>query len=116
MSESVETARRLLKEATPEPLVFMRYDHGGARLYKDRDDVGRDLIADFYDEGNRELYYAAPRLLSALCDENEALRKALADILQCFANGSIPHNDIIQAARAALSPKQPEGEDSDARW
>lgn len=41
---------------------LMRYPHGGGRLYLEDMDgfarADRDLIADFYDEDNREFYYA----------------------------------------------------------
>ena len=67
----VET-RELLANAAHGPLKLIRYEHGGGRLYREEP---RDLIADFYDAGNRELYYRAPELLRALADEVERLRE-----------------------------------------
>lgn len=67
----VKEAQELLANAAHGPLTLIRYDHGGGKLYREEP---RDLIADFYDAANRELYYRAPKLLSALCDEVEARR------------------------------------------
>lgn len=65
-------ARELLANAAHGPLELIRYEHGGGRLYREEP---RDLVADFYDAGNRELYYRAPELLCALADEVERMRK-----------------------------------------
>lgn len=56
-------------------------------------------------EANAKLIVTAVNERSALQSRVKSLEKALDDILQCFANGSMPHNDIIQAARAALRPE-----------
>lgn len=69
-------ARELLANAAHGPLELIRYEHGGGRLYREEP---RDLIADFYDVPNRELYYRAPELLNALADEVERLREELDD-------------------------------------
>src|SRR5688500_12350284 len=54
LSEGLAKAER----ATPldDKHKLIRYDHGGGRLYRE-DGKDRDLLADFYDEDNRELYY-----------------------------------------------------------
>ena len=41
----------------------------------------------------------------ALLAEVGRLREALDDILQCFANGSMPDISVVERARAALSGK-----------
>jgi hypothetical protein len=82
----IEALEALLAKATPlENATLTRYEHGGGRLFVEGVPPkyeGRDLIADFYDEGNREAYYAlmraAPALLAALRAserEREALEK-----------------------------------------
>lgn len=77
-----EEAKRLLEGVTPEPLKFTRYGHGGARLYRDGDAGERQLVADFFDEGNREFYYAAPRLVRSLLAHVESLSRRCAELEQ----------------------------------
>lgn len=71
-SDVVKEARELLANAAHGPLQLIRYDHGGGRLYREKP---RDLIADFYDAGNREFYSRAREIVSALCNEVEELRR-----------------------------------------
>lgn len=68
--DAVKEARGLLANAAHGPLTLVRYEHGGGRLIKEP----FSLIADFYDVGNRELYYRAPELIKTLCDEVDRLR------------------------------------------
>lgn len=64
------------RKATAEPIVRIRYDHGGGRAFKTPDgapdSTPRDLILDCYDEKDREFYF------HALCDVND-LARALRD-------------------------------------
>ena len=69
--DPVVEARELLSKATLEPLKLIRYEHGCGRLW--REDT-RDLIADFYDEGNREFYARSRDIVSSLCNELEQVR------------------------------------------
>ena len=48
----------LQEKATPGPFEVWRYDHGGGRCVAgDGDDL--TLIADYYQEGDREFHFAA---------------------------------------------------------
>lgn len=77
----VVEARELLANAAHGPLELIRYAHGGGRLYREEP---RDLIADFYDVPNRELYYRAPELLRALADEVDHARRALKGMVELW--------------------------------
>lgn len=55
MTDILSDLEAKARAATPGPLSVNRYDHGGGRLFI-REPL--QLIADLYDEGNRE-YYAA---------------------------------------------------------
>lgn len=79
------------KGATPQPLNLTRYDHGGGRLVQNEGN-NLQLIADFYDEANREFYVAArddvPRLIADLRAARAALRlweEAIAHRDECEA-------------------------------
>lgn len=82
----LEAIRERVEKATPaDNLTLTRYEHGGGRLFVDLDigtPEGRDLVADFYEEDDREFYFAArtdiPLLLShidALAAETETARQ-----------------------------------------
>jgi len=68
-----EIEERAAKATPANQLTLARYDHGGGRLcgptnwMEPRPSTPRDLVADFYDEANREFYTAArtdvPRLV-----------------------------------------------------
>lgn len=45
------------QEATPLPITFMRYEHGGGRALQEISGQGPDLVLDVYDEKNREFYF-----------------------------------------------------------
>lgn len=79
-TDLVVEARQLLGATTQGPLKLLRYDHGGGRL---RHAESSTLVADFYHEGDRELYYRAPELLRALADEAERLRKNATAVYDC---------------------------------
>lgn len=61
------------RAATPEPIVKMRYEHGGGRAYKTPDgnpeSMPRTLIIDCYEEADREFYFHAREDLPALSAE-----------------------------------------------
>ena len=63
---------------------FIRYEHGGGRLYREINEHGRSLILDAYEEADREFYFAAHadvRTLLARIDELEANREALTMVI-----------------------------------
>lgn len=81
-AEELAEIERRANEATAGGQLA-RYDHGGGRLAI-FDGDNRDLIADFYDEANREFYFHArtdiPALLSTLRtreSEIERLRETI---------------------------------------
>jgi hypothetical protein len=76
------------KAITPQSLMLIRYDHGGGRLFIEDGD-NRDLIADFYDEANRE-YYARvdPASVLALIAEVERLREIEAQSNRAVKTGN----------------------------
>lgn len=69
----------LARKATPRVgFTMARYHHGGARAYIDLDGNGRKLIADFYREGDRELFAAcSPDVILALLSDLERKDAAL---------------------------------------
>ena len=69
---SAEKLRALLAEATPGPYAVSRYRHGGGRVSDEA--TGRVLIADLYNEADRELWIAAVNALPALLDVLDAAR------------------------------------------
>jgi hypothetical protein len=76
-----EVAEKAQQQA-PEQRILMRYEHGGGRMYVERDDPDndlrphRDLVADFYDEASREHYAAFdPTTCLELLGEVERLRE-----------------------------------------
>lgn len=61
------------KAATqPELLTLTRYDHGGGRLLSPEP---RDLVADFYDDANREFYFAARNNWQEMVEELRRLER-----------------------------------------
>ncbi len=58
ISELDEIRQRLDKSTPLDKATFTSYSHGGGRLYIDDGKI-RDLIADFYDEANRDFYFNA---------------------------------------------------------
>ena len=72
----VVTLRDLMKGATPVPLTLIRYEHGGGRLYREEP---RTLVADFFDEGDRELFAAMRNALPALLTIADTMRDIAGD-------------------------------------
>ena len=60
---TIERLEALERAATAGPIELIRYPHGGGRAFAKGP---RDLVADFYSEGDRELYTAAREALPAL--------------------------------------------------
>ena len=50
---TIEKLEALEKEATPLPLELTRYAHGGGRVFNA---AMRELVADFFSKGDRDLY------------------------------------------------------------
>ena len=80
MTLNLEAIKARCEKATESSdLTLTQYAHGGGRLFV----IGgpnseRKLVADFYDEDNREFYYHARTDLPALVAEVERLRKVEA--------------------------------------
>lgn len=67
-----ERAERATKA---DDLTLTRYDHGGGRMFVvGGPDAERRLVADFFDEPDREFYANSPKDIPALVAEVEALR------------------------------------------
>lgn len=117
MTLNLEAIKARCEKATGD-LTLATYAHGGGRLYV----IGgpqsqRQLVADFYDEDNREFYYHARTDLPALVAEVERLRKveAAAEALlgpwddEWDCSGSPGHPQLTKAVvalRAALDAAQ----------
>lgn len=86
-----EEAERLLKDITPddEHMKRNRYDHGGGRMFRDAED--RTLVIDAYQEGDREFYFNAPRLVRQLLALLSVVRTQQAHAVTAleFAHGAI---------------------------
>lgn len=117
--EDEAVLRALLDKATPlnRTTRFVRYDHGGGRWFNDGEAGERVLIADFYNAGDRELFYAlrtgADAHLAALTAsraEADAMRAAARSLLTHLDNVSIG-TCCVKAAESlrALLPPATEG-------
>ena len=99
-----------LAAATPGPWRVDRYDHGGGRAYIE--EPRRTLIADFYQEGDREMLASAPDDLRWLLDalttvevERDALAAKLAAVeglvaLEADTPGAV--DGLLSSLREAL--------------
>lgn len=66
IDEVIARVRELDEKATPAP-ALTRYGHGGGRAWTGTAlEPGRTLVADYYNEGDREFYHAARTLLPRL--------------------------------------------------
>lgn len=71
-----EKLKQAAQKATQEAITLIAYEHGGGRFYVKRGG-DRDLIADFYDEANREFFARAnPSAVLSLIEEIERLEEA----------------------------------------
>lgn len=69
----------LCAAATPNP-TLVRYEHGGGRSFTEEETVSgksRLLVADYYEKGDREFYYAA---LTALPEALAEIRRLRGDL------------------------------------
>lgn len=73
MTGPLEELKLLYEAGTKGPLTLIRYEHGGGRLYKEEP---RTLVADFFDESDRELFVATHRALPALLAVAQAAVRA----------------------------------------
>ncbi len=90
MTDKITQLRDLLSKATPLPLGIKRYNGGGGRLFSpDR----HGLVADFYEESDRELFLAMRNALHALLDVVEAAKHEREITLRPYADG----DEIITA-------------------
>lgn len=76
----IKRLKKLLLEATPLPHKIMRYEHGGGRVWVGEESGKRNLIADFYEEADRECFIAARENLCQLIESNEKISRALEEI------------------------------------
>ncbi len=53
-------------EHTPGPWQQIIYEHGGSRIYREKERGERILVADTYHLGDSRLFYVAPEMLEAL--------------------------------------------------
>jgi hypothetical protein len=70
--------KELLAKATPLPHSINRYDHGGGRVFIETPE--RKLIADYYDEANRELYIYLRNHAEAYVALEEAARELVINL------------------------------------
>ena len=84
------------KAATPEPMVRIRYDHGGGRMYQEKPDGGRNLVLDAYEEPDREFYFQARQDLPKV-------RRALLVALRDLANGGAVYEGTLAEIYSILS-------------
>lgn len=68
----VTEVEELLAKATEGPFELISYEHGGGRLYREEP---RKLIANFYYEGDRNLYSRTNELLRRMVEEVKRLRE-----------------------------------------
>lgn len=98
----IETLERLAKEAKDDeasPRQTMCFDHGGGRLYIESP---RALIADFFDEENRDYYFAlSPDVILALLEERKADKAKIADLLENTDSQKQIHDALLTRLREA---------------
>lgn len=90
LADAVAKIAELDAKRTQHPSM-MRYEHGGGRLAL-VEQGNRKLVADFYDEENREFYGEAPtmaQVIRQLWEDHEANRAVMEQVrytLQIYAN------------------------------
>ena len=87
--ERIAEIRALLENATPGPWEIIRYEHGGGRIGRFGDPnkgEPRELVFDTFNEGDRELLYAAPTIIAELLAELDELR-----LSNSYARGVLIH-------------------------
>ena len=94
--ENIREIQSRAEKATPGP-TLMRYEHGGGRsLLETLDPKGnplRKLVADYYEEPDREFYHHARTDIPALCadllEAREAIRRLLNPSYRTDLHGSM---------------------------
>ncbi len=88
---SLSELRSLEGKATPfDSLKVICYDHGGGRVYvpgNADDSTGRQLVADFYDEDNREAWLALRNAAPLLLDCAEWVQDRMEHDDDCDYSG-----------------------------
>lgn len=116
MSDPTEAAKRTLEnaaKATAGKAELRRYDHGGGRLAI-FDGKERDLVADFYDEANREYFEAvrtdAPLIAQALLDATDDLARlqGVCESHEKSLEFMSKHSDEITAERDRIKADRDE--------
>lgn len=79
----LEKLKALCEDATPGPFKVARYDHGGARVYTEDMNQNRELVADFFNEADRECWIAArtavPELIARIEELEQKIQSWLAE-------------------------------------
>lgn len=125
--EIINRLKELLAKATDVTEAdLMRYEHGGGRWAKLRDGE-RTLVADFYNEADREAHVAAwlalPALLSTLTNLTPSgVERIRAELIEALVKGTrldISYEeatDAVEDAFAALAlPSEPPSGDVEGR-
>lgn len=88
MSDRLDEIRARLEAADEGDLT--RYDHGGGRLIDEGGEY-RVLIAQFYQENNREFYANAPADIEFLLDRIEYLERKV----EVLEQGGMTAEDVL---------------------
>ena len=111
-ARAAEIASR--EKAATRDATLVRYDHGGGRFFRDGESGQRVLVADFYNEGDREFYTAArddipdlladrAELIAAAREAAEALVGARDRLLAAGGYTALPDRDAVSLALARLA-------------
>lgn len=87
--EQLAALEALEKAATPaNEIEVTRYGHGGGRAFSRVDGEARNLVADFYNESDREAWIAARNALPSMLAEVRALRECERALRDLEASGT----------------------------
>lgn len=104
MNIPLHELKRMMEAGTPLPLTLIRYEHGGGRLCKEEP---RTLVADFFDEADRELFYAMRNALPSLLAACERAQAVLATRNGPYAMcDHVTEQKAMDNLREALAPFQ----------
>jgi len=85
---------------------MVRYGHGGGRLFIDGEAGRRNLIADFYEEADREFYYHARADIPWLLDQLASVSTALSN---CKKENELLRASVPSTASGPTgSPRSPQ--------
>ena len=90
---TIEQLEALVAEATPLPLELTRYAHGGGRVFNV---AMRELVADFFSKGDRDLFLPMRESFPALL----AVAKAAKFFVAIEEVGGDAHDQYIELAKA----------------